>query len=188
MKIVIEGKKAYIYTPYNSEFVMKIKRLDSAEWDSNKQAWKVNADRIPAARKIMCSVYGESDIRESKRYDVQLTFREEFQEEYDGIYFFGKCLAYAYSHRGEARVGDDVCFLEGGCTSGGSRNRRTTIIEKGSVVIVGDVPETMVQREERVDGVDYEFFERTPDKSALLEEKNSLLNRIAVIDSLLSCD
>lgn len=186
MKIVVKGDKAYIYTPYHSRFVAKIKRVSSARWDPEHGAWVVDAEYISAVRKIMCDVYGESDIpAEGKRYNIRLTFQERYYCTLDGSFFFGKCLVYGYSRDGSAKPGDGVCYLEGSCSSGGSARHWNGIIEEGSVVMVYDVPETLVHSEKPVDGIDYEFIERIPDKTALLREKESLLARVAEIDAML---
>ncbi|MBD5170045.1 MAG: hypothetical protein HDT20_08025 [Oscillibacter sp.] len=185
MKIKIENGKASISTPYHSEFVRKIKRCANAKWDPEHNVWVVDAKYVPAVRQIMCDVYGESDIPESKRYDVKLTFHKSVYSICDGVFFFGKCVARAYGRDSGARVGEGVCYLAGECESGGSVRNWQSIVNKGSVVMLYDVPTTLVQDAEPVDGVDYEFIERTPDKNALVSEKNSLLARIAEIDALL---
>lgn len=186
MRIETKDGKAYIYTPYNSKFVQKIKRVSSAKWDPKHGAWVVNVEYVPAVRKIMADVYGESDIpAEGKRYDIKLTFHKECSRECDGVYFFGKCLAYAYGRDSGAKIGEGVCYLDGDCKSGGSVRRWQSIVKKGSVVMVYDVPESLARSEKPVDGVDFEFIERTPDKDTLLREKESLLARIAEIDAVL---
>lgn len=186
MRIIVKNGEAYIYTPFHSEFVAKIKRVGSARWDPVCGAWVVNAKYISAVRKIMCDVYGESDIpAEGKRFDVKLTFSKQYHCERDGVFFFGKCLAYARGRDGGAKGGEGVCYLDGSCSSGGSARNWQSIIEEGSVVMVYDVPEVLVQKEKPVDGVDFEFIERIPDKAALLQEKESLLARVAEIDAIL---
>lgn len=186
IKIIRKEGMLYIFAPYHSKFVRKIKRVGSARWDPEHGAWVVNAEYIEAVRKIMTDVYGESDIpAEGKRYDVKLTFHEDYRCTRDGVFFFGKCLAYARGRDGGAKVGEGVCYLDGDCMSGGSMRYWQSIVKKGSVVMVYDVPETLVRSEKPVDGVDFEFIERVPDKDALLREKESLLARIAEIDTLL---
>lgn len=39
MKIEIVDTKAYIYTPYNAEFVKAIKGIGGARWNRDKSAW-----------------------------------------------------------------------------------------------------------------------------------------------------
>ena len=65
MKIKIEVKenKAYIYTPYNPEFVRKIKQIGGARWNSSEKAWTVPEDMVEPVREIMMEVYGETDVK-----------------------------------------------------------------------------------------------------------------------------
>lgn len=185
MKIKIVGNLAYIYTPYNSEFVRKIRRCGNAHWNSSANAWTVNTEYIPAVRKMMCDVYGESDIPADKRVDVKLTFHEDYEATCDGVFFFGRCLARAYSRDSGAKVGEGVCYLDGSCKSGGSAKYWSSIVKEGSVVMLYGVPEVLIQKEARVENVDYEIIERCPDENALLTEKSKLLTRVAEIDAML---
>lgn len=62
-----------------------------------------------------------------------------------------------------------------------------TYIDADSVVILRNVPKIILS-EELPDGVTYEIMpdEPSPDRKALLSEKESLLARIAEIDKLLA--
>lgn len=186
MKIVTKEDKAHILTPYNYEFVKKIKRIRGARWDAEDKAWVVNAEYISAVREIMCDVYGESDISiESKRYNVKITFKEDYYCRRHEAYFFGKCLAYSHDQDNNAKIGKGVCYLEGGCTFVGSAKSWMGRIEKGTVAMVYDVPETLLEKEEPIDGIEFEFIRRRANKTALKREKEGLLARIAEIDTVL---
>ena len=73
MKIEIVDTKAYIYTPYNAEFVKAIKGIGGARWNRDKSAWAIPADCADQAREIMRRVYGEDDRPDcGERVDVRL--------------------------------------------------------------------------------------------------------------------
>lgn len=186
MKIKIEDGLAFVHTPYHPDFVGKIKRRCSAKWDPERRAWRIKADMVPLVRKLMSDVWGECDIpAEGKRFDVQLHFKDSFDATCEGVYFFGKCLARATGRDSGARPGDGVFYLEGGCDSGGSSKYWTSIIKAGSVVMVYDVPELAISQEGRCGGIDYQFFERVPNKDELKSEKARLMARIKEIDTIL---
>lgn len=187
MKIEVDGEFAYIYTPYNAGFVERIKRFGSAKWIPEKKAWRVNAEEVPSVREIMQDVYGETDIfSDLKRCDAKLTFHKSVSEKGGGVYFFGKCLARSYGPKSNVEFDNGVCYLEGKCTCTGGRNSWSCVVDAGSVVMLYDVPETLVRKEKRHPDVDYEIFERVNDNRIRLErEKRTLLARIAEIDALL---
>lgn len=186
MNIEIIDNSAYVRAPYHPQFYAKIKRCGSAKWDSEKLAWRVNAEQVPVVRKLMTDVFGESDIpAEGKRYDVQLKFHESVEALREGVYIFGKCLARARGRDSGAQPGSDVCYIEGGCTSGGSVKNWYSRVKEGSVVMLYDVPETLAQKEEREAGVEYKLIERIVNKDELEAEKNRLLARVEEINALL---
>lgn len=156
-----------MYTPYHSGFVRKIKQVRTAKWNKKLHAWTVDAEYVPLVRQIMCEVFGESDIlAEGKRYDIRLTFHTDISGSVrDGVYFFGKCLAFAYNYGDGARIGDGVRYLSGECALGGTPLDWVSIVKAGSVVMVYDIPEALIRNTYPVSGVYYEFFERLPEAS-----------------------
>lgn len=164
--------KAYTFGPYNSEFNEKLKQLCKARWSRAKQTWAVDAEYIPTVRQIMYSIFGETDIwAPVKRYDVKLTFHVDVGTHMGDVSFFAKCLAHVYSdksYRG-IRVSDDVRYLSGDCSIRGTVDNWWAVVEQGSVVMVYDVPETLVQSAVTSPYVTYEFIERVPDSDPQLQ-------------------
>ena len=104
MKIEIVDTKAYIYTPYNAEFVKAIKGIGGARWNRDKSAWAVPADCIDQAREIMRRVYGEDDRPDcGKRVDVRLTFDSSVSEWQSAVTIYGKTISRAYGRDSGAR-------------------------------------------------------------------------------------
>lgn len=54
MRIHNNNGKVEIYTPYNKEFVQKIKGIGEARW--NGKCWIINEENLDVARKIMRDV------------------------------------------------------------------------------------------------------------------------------------
>ena len=187
MKIAIEQEQALLYTPYNPDFVRRVKTIGGARWDAKNRAWRIPVEAVDQARQIMREVYGECDLPEDiKRVTVKLTFGKDVIVEHGPIIIYGKQIASASSRDSGARVGQDVVFLEGEPGSGGSRNNWNTYIDAGSVVRVNNVPETMLS-ETLPDGATYEIMSDSamPSREALLAEKERLLSRLKEIEKML---
>lgn len=174
MKLAIEqnGKKAHIFAPYCRAFIDGLKQNCKAKWNRARRAWVVDAEYIPTVRQIMYSVYGETDISAPvRRYDAKLTFRTDIGTHMGDVAFFAKCLAHVYEDgsRRYIRVGDDVRYLRGNYSLRGSVDDWWLVVEQGSVVMVYDVPETLVQSAVTSPYVTYEFIERLPDSDPQLQ-------------------
>ena len=58
MKIEVMNGKANVYTPYNPDFVKKVKGIGGAKWNGSEKCWEIPETAIEAARAIMCEVFG----------------------------------------------------------------------------------------------------------------------------------
>lgn len=188
IKIKMEDGKAKLYTPYSSDFVARIKKIGSAQWDRECRCWTIPADAVPAAREIMRDVYGHDDQTDDEVITLRVTVDQELSESGRDVCLFGKCLAHASGRDSGARIGDDVAYIHGGATSGGSRSYWSSIVEAGSVIILSNVSKRLYDAYTPIDGIHVEIVkEQQEDKrQKLLKEKAQLLNRLAEIESLLS--
>lgn len=188
MQIKIDGKTAYIHTPFNTDFISQIKKIDGARWDGSKKAWRVPVNCVEAVREIMLDIYGESDIEKApgKHYDVRLTFHRTVSVTRDSVTIYGRCVAGAYNRNSGGHCDPGVCHIQGAPASGGTAKYWTSIVPEDSIVMLIDVPESMIQKEGKYSKVDYEFTEHVDTKDQLEAEKKRLLARIAEIDELLT--
>ena len=190
MKIEINGESAIVWTPYNADFVRRIKTIGGARWDASQKAWKIPANTIDDCRAIMQEVYGETDLpaADAEKVNVRLTFESKLTEWHAPVTIFGKTIASAFGRDSGARVGDSVSFVSGAPTSGGSVKNWETVIPAGCVCVLHDVPKTLVSQENLPSGVSYEIEQRTAEaeRNDLLAERERLLRRIEEIDSLLA--
>ena len=187
MKIEIVDTKAYIYTPYNAEFVKAIKGIGGARWNRDKSAWAIPTDCVDLAREIMQRVYGEDDRPDcGERVDVRLTFDSSVSEWQSAVTIYGKTISRAYGRDSGARCGDDVAFVEGQPESGGSVKNWTSVVPQGSIVVLHNVPTAMLAQPLPA-GVRVERLENQKiNRDALMAEKQRLLERIAEIDNLVA--
>lgn len=81
-----------LYTPYNPEFVKRIKKFSDARWNSGEKCWTIDESNLDAARVIMKEIYGyaESVVSEDSEillHNVNKNLYEEYlenpQEEYE---------------------------------------------------------------------------------------------------------
>ena len=181
--VKIQDGTAFLYTPYNPNFVAAIKKIGGARWNSSERAWTIPAYAIEDARTIMRKVYGECDLpNDSPKVTVKLSFSEKVVEYCGPVTIMGKIIASAKGRDSGASVGDDVVFIEGSPESGGSRVNWTTVVPSGSVVVLHGVPSEILE-EKLPEGVTFEVIsESKPDRAALLRERERLLARLAEID------
>lgn len=188
-KITIANGMAQIKTPYNANFVAKIKMVGGAKWDAEKRRWTVPESAVPAVREIMRDVYGRDDLIEGETVSVRLTFAETVEKTTTSVIIMGHTISRAYGRDSGANPGDGVSFVLGECFSGGSMRNWTSGVKSGSVVIIDKVPIALYEREkdQLPRGVTCEIVENDCPTSRiqLEEEKSRLLARIAEIDKML---
>ena len=187
MKITTNNGVANIYTPYNADFVAKIKNIGGRKWNAAEKCWTIPESEIETARKYMTEVFGETDqADEGERISVRIRFNKDTEEERKGITIFGKEIAKAWGRDSGARPGEDATVESGTITSGGSRNHWTTKIEEGTVIKLRNIPEAALQIESVYD-ITVERIEDAPiDRTALEQEKEKLLARLEEIEKLLA--
>ena len=190
IRIKTKDKKAYVYTPYNKNFVQKIKKIRCAAW--NGSAWTVDADFIPAVREIAKSIYGYDDTEEVETVTLRITFMQDNEVYHDDIRLFGKTIASAYGRDSGAKLGKDAVLIKGNACSGGSVKNWRTIIVAESVILLNNVPRQMYEKKNGVydpEEIKIEIVENDKiDINKLKEEKERLLKRIAEIDKVLTAN
>ena len=145
----------------------------------------------------MKDIFGETDQpSEEKRIRVRITFLRDHDKLRNGIWFFGKEIARARGRDSGAVPGNGVVFEKGTPRSSGSMRNWLTLIPKGAIVVIPDVPVSMYERDKNaVDAFDRRIFEAEviPEEAAplseikkLKKEKERLLARISEIDRLLA--
>lgn len=189
MKITnLKNGRVAIDSPYNPEFVTKIKKA-GGRWNPSQKTWEVDERSIDAARTIMREVYGQDDLPcETVNVKITIGANSEVYEDKGPVVLFGRIIASARGRDSGARLGDGVSFESGGAHSGGSMKNWYTYLEKESVFTVYDVPVLAVEQKLGWDD-DYGTFEVVKNgngKAALEAEKEALLKRLAEIEELLN--
>lgn len=187
MKIEFKDGIAKVYTPYNPDFVSKIKGVGGAKWNGTEKCWNIPAEAIEVARTIMTDVYGYNDESTNETVSLKLTFKYRYCKDRTDVVMFGKILSHAYGRDSGAKVGDDVAYICGGATSGGSAHNWQSIVKEDSVVTLSNVNINVYEREKDSydEYITVEVIDQKINCIKLLEEKERLLKRIAEIDKLL---
>lgn len=186
-EIKVNDGKAFVYTPYNAEFVSKIKLL-GGRWNPSEKCWTVAEFKVDDVRSTMRSIYGRDDQPVAETVDVILTFTAEVSEWHAPVTILGRTIATAWGRDSGARMGDEVMFLEGKPESGGSVKNWHTIVPSGSVVKLPQLPKTATEECELPNGVTMQIIGGDIDRDALIAEKEKLLARLAEIDAILAGD
>lgn len=167
MKITPTGSgKIAIETPYNRDFVTRIKQA-GGRWDASRRVWTCDAREIETVRQIMRDVYGRDDMPQEV-VSVRVTVGENRIAEHCGpVVLFGRTVASAYGRDSGAKVGEGVSFAAGGARSSGSVKNWYTVVEPGSIITIHDVPKMAVEQRLGWDDVygTYEIIETDTDSS-----------------------
>ena len=191
MKIIENGNKIEIYTPYNPDFVSMIKKkIGGAKWSSSKKCWLAPIESTDSVRKIMLSVYGESDNTSQVYVDIRVEFTVGDYSERSPYTIFGRILASASGRDSGARLGEKVELVKGKIGSGGSSKYWRTEINEGSVFIMRKVPKNLVDDWNSDDWNSDDILvsiieDSVPNKDALLAERERLLARVEEINNII---
>ena len=184
----IKGGRVYLTTPYNTEFIQRIKRCGGC-WDAESRRWHVPEDALPVARTIMREIYGETDEAPAvETVTLEATFTRDAVGYGVPIELAGRVIARAWGRDSGARSGNEVAFVKGNPTSGGSTRNWTTIVPAGSVVLLFRVPIALAHKllADPPEDVNVRIIDDPKlNHAALIEEKAKLLARIAEINALL---
>ena len=191
IKVTIKDGMAKVFTPFNHDFVNAIRNVGGRKWDADDKCWTVPEEALPEVRKIMMEVYGETDLPNTcGSVTVKVTFKEEWSERCDDVIIFKKVIASARGRDSGARPGDDVTFLEGEPTSGGSMKNCESVVPAGCVVLLRHVPLTVCEEDKDNEYYTAEIVDEGKDvrRKELEAEKTRLLARIAEIDKELAAE
>lgn len=186
MKIEINAGKANVFTPYNKDFVAKIKQIGGARWNGSARCWTVPEAEIDTVRAYMKEVYGETDLPdEGERITIDVTFDEDVYEWDREIVLFGRQLCRAFGRDSGAKVSDGVTLIEGEIGSGGSRNNYNVWAHAGAKFRIRNLPRTALSIENPYKVTVVEVRKDSIDREALMAEKAKLMARLAEINALL---
>lgn len=144
-----------VYTPYNSEFVSRAKAA-AGTWNGANKAWVFPAEQTAAVRTILNDIFGEdgsplaAEVARVRLRCIQQPegVDSEWPDQGGGLEcsLAGRQVARAFGRDSGAKLGPDVVVVQGGFSSGGSRNNPRLVISRGTIVDLLRTPETIARR------------------------------------------
>lgn len=186
IEIKINNDKASLYTPYNQEFVTRVKNIGGSRWDRSNKCWVIPADAVDAAREIMISVYGEDDRGADETVKLRVKVIDGLYGSQSDVNLLGKCLCHAYSRDSGGKAGTDVSYVVGQPESSGSAKNWSSAVPPGSEIILSNVSKVLWDAYEPTDDISIEVISSGINKEQLASERAELVARIQEIDRLLA--
>jgi len=133
VNLTVANGQVKVQTPYNAEFVTKAKNL-GGKWDSLSKSWIFSESVLDYVKEILIQIYGVTG--ETTYQTCTLVVKNYSAEVVTGaVELFGRTIAKASGRDTGARLGDDIIWLSGNYTSGGSTKYWKTIVENGNFEI-----------------------------------------------------
>lgn len=190
IEVKIRDDKAMLYTPYNPEFVKRIKKFSDARWNSGEKCWTIDESNLDAARVIMKEIYGYADNEINEKVTLKIHVKESVSKKHGDVILFGKILSHATGRDSGARSGSDVAYINGSAYSGGSAKNWESVVSEDSKILLHNVNKNLYEEylENPQEEYEIEVVTDSIDSAALKQEKELLLKRIKEIDHVLNCE
>lgn len=190
IEVKIRDDKAMLYTPYNPEFVKRIKKFSDARWNSGEKCWTIDESNLDAARVIMKEIYGYADNEINEKVTLKIHVKESVSKKHGDVILFGKILSHATGRDSGARSGSDVAYIHGSAYSDGSAKNWESVVSEDSEILLHNVNKNLYEEylENPQEEYEIEVVTDNIDSAALKQEKELLLKRIKEIDHVLNCE
>lgn len=90
IEVKIRDDKAMLYTPYNPEFVKRIKKFSDARWNSGEKCWTIDESNLGAARVIMKEIYGYADNEINEKVTLKIHVKESVSKKHGDVILIRK--------------------------------------------------------------------------------------------------
>lgn len=179
--IAYDGDKILINVPYNIEFLTELKNsIGDRKWDSGRKIWVLNKKDEEAIKEMITRHFGVSGLVSETKV-IRIRAKGDLERTCTFIEVGGFPLVRATGRDSGAKVCKGVTHIEGKISSGGSAKNWKTIVSKGSVFDI------VVPIDYKLNDSDYEEITSTDkERENLIAERESLIRRIAEIDTLLA--
>lgn len=111
---------------YNTLLIEKCRKLGGT-WDKSQGAWIFSSIVEKEVEEL-------DEIFNSAPVTVEIEAIEEIQEQGKAIEFLGYSVCKAFNRDSGARIETGIALLSGYATSGGSKNRWTTVLSEGAIL------------------------------------------------------
>lgn len=148
-----DGRKVLIVeSPFHPNFPAEARRL-GGRWQPNSRNWVFDRRDEAELRNLLQKTYGTDGTTKPELLAVELDLDGgplTLTEDQLSIFFGGREIARAFHRDGLASLGEGVRLLRGEVYTGGSRRHPSIAWTNGTVLLVRDVPGTLVNVGEHV--------------------------------------
>ncbi len=146
ISIKTEGKSLIVSSPYNPDFVRWAKTRNG-KFDKAQGTWTFDARDEAAVRERCIAVYGTDGSSDIELVDVRLIHvgGSNYAALCKGIFLLGRQVVRAFGRDSGAKLGEGCVLISGRIGSGGSVKNWTTVVSKGAVFEVRDVPRSALE-------------------------------------------
>lgn len=142
IRIDVKNDKALVYAPYNPDFRTLISPI--GRWTG--RSWEVAEGCIVDVNRMLSICYGYDPDNPDDLIDIEVTTKTKIAGDgYDGINMFGRQIVYAIGSDNGAWLGEGIIVIQGKANSRGSRNGWKTILSKGAIFKILDVPKNALE-------------------------------------------
>lgn len=122
IELTIVGDQVKVVSPYNAVFVQKARNL-RGEW--KEDAWWFDDSILEYVREMMLEIFGTTG---EEAYEECTLLIKDYTKRADRgpVVLFGRTIAKAWGRDSGAKLSDDIVFILGKYSSGGSMKNWTT--------------------------------------------------------------
>lgn len=128
-----ENNEIVVVVPFNEDFIKSAKNLQG-KWNPTKKSWVFPGTVENYVKELLLKIYG---VTGETTYPTCTLIIKNYSAEVmnNAVVLFGRTIAKASGRDTGARLGDDIIWLSGTYTSGGSRQYWKTIVENATFEI-----------------------------------------------------
>ena len=139
MKIITEGKKTSVSSPYHPDFVAGARKLNG-KWNANR--WEFDSRDEQRVRDLMLAVYG-TDGSKVPTKDIQIEITAHTNNPY---FAYGREIVARKTRDSRVILGDGVVVLDGDFPSSCGSSKYPALLRDGTVTLeVCDVPVSLIK-------------------------------------------
>lgn len=131
IKLEIVDDKIKVTTPYNKDFVEKARNF-RGKWD--KKSWWFDDSILEYVQDAMVEIYGTTGEQPVEYCSLKIK-NYSYSSQTSPVELFGRIIARAFGRNSGAKLGDNIIFIHGKYTSGGSMKNWRTRLEDATFEI-----------------------------------------------------
>jgi len=156
-------KRLHVFSDYNPDFVKEARKLNGRFLGGSK-AWSFDYRDKDRVLQVLRDIYGDDGTTKAPAVDVFVYLDKIGYGQ--SLFMFGRQLLHTWGRDSRVNYGTGVTVTEGGVSSGGSRKNPMLRAETGTVLLVRDVPENLLEKEPREA---WEFVNAKPKENTVLD-------------------